>query len=122
MEEDEFLPCYHDNRLRQLAAWLLYPAPDDDKPEAADCLAWLIEQPADRVFPAVMFRVINLPVYGRDSWFLMGWREQSPPLARLIEPLHDCQLEADTVVALIGGAVVRLEARLLGDLWDIGVV
>lgn len=122
MEKDEFPPCYHDNRLRQLAAWLLYPAPDDDKPVAADCLTWLIEQPADTVFRAVMFRAVNLPVYGRDSWFLIGWREKSPTFPRFVEPLHDCQLDSESVSHLLSGAVVRLETMWRGDLWDVAVV
>ncbi len=117
-----FPPCYHDNRLRQLAAWLLHLGADADKPAPDACLSWLIEQPADAEFRAVMFRAVNLPVYGRDSWFLLGWREHSPPWPRYIEPLYKCQLEDDSVQVLQGGAVVRLEPAWLGDLWDIGVV
>lgn len=105
-----------DNRLREFAAWLLHDQPDAD-PSAS--LEWLIEQPADTHFRAVMFRAVNLPVYDKDQWFLLGWREKSPTWPRLIEPLHQVGLEQGTVARLVSGDVIRLEVARVGDLWAI---
>lgn len=105
-----------DNRLREFAAWLLHDQPDAE-PSAS--LEWLIDQPTDTHFRAVMFRAVNLPVYERDQWFLLGWREKSPTWPRLIEPLHQIGLQDGTVERLIAGAVIRLEAKRVGELWDI---
>lgn len=105
-----------DNRLREFAAWLLHDQPDV---EPEDSLAWLIEQPADFYFRAVMFRAVNLPCYQKDQWFLLGWREKSPTWPRLIEPLHQVGVQDGTVEKLKAGEVIRLEARRVGELWDI---
>lgn len=105
-----------DNRLREWAAWLLH---DQQDAEPSASLAWLIEQPADTHFRAVMFRAVNLPVYDKDQWFLLGWREKSPTWPRLIEPLHQVGLEPGTVERLVGGEVIRLEVARVGDLWDV---
>ena len=122
MDDQEAFPlCYHDNRLRELAASLLYSGDLSPSPSPGDCLAWLIDQPEDAVFRACMFRGVNLPVYGRDEWFLLGWREKTPTFPRLIEPLHECQLETETINYLKVGNIVRLETEWLGDLWNIAV-
>lgn len=105
-----------DNRLRQLGAWLLHENPEA---ESAESLAWLIEQPANTYFRAVLFRAVNLPTYGKDQWFLLGWREKSPTWPRLIEPLFQVGLEQGTVDRLIAGEVIRLEARWVGEAWDL---
>lgn len=97
-----------DNRLRQWAAWLLH---EDVDAEPADSLEWLIAQPADANFRAVMFRAVNLPCYGKDQWFLIGWREISPTWLRLIEPLYQAELEPETVARLTLGEVLSVNFR-----------
>jgi hypothetical protein len=120
-ELEVYLPCYHDNRLRQLTAWMQHPAVQDERPEPARCLEWLIEQPSNAQFRAVMFRVVSLPVYGKDQWFLLGWRERTPCYPQIIEPLP-FGIENATADYLRAGHVVRLEAIRRGELWDILVV
>lgn len=105
-----------DNRLREFGAWLLHDQPDAE-PSAS--LEWLIDQPVDSHFRAVMFRAVNLPCYERDQWFLLGWREKTPTWPRLIEPLYQVGLEQGTVARLVSGEVIRLEVARAGDLWDI---
>lgn len=97
-----------DNRLRQRAAWLLHDAPDV---EPEDSLAWLIAQPADTYFRRVFFRAVNLPCYGKDQWFLIGWREKTPTYPRLIEPLNQAELEPETVERLTLGEVLSVNFR-----------
>lgn len=121
-DPETFPPCYHDNRLRQLAAWVLHPAADADKLEPAECLAWLIGQGADAAFPAVLFRAVDLPVYGRPEWRLLGWREHSPPHLHDMGALLVAGLEAETVAELQAGQVVRLAVARRGNAWDIAVV
>ena len=110
----------HDNRLRQLVAWVQHPAALDDRPDAAECLAWLIEQPADSQFRAVMFRAVNLPVYGRDSWFLLGWRERTPCYPKIVEPLP-FGIESETAEYLKAGNIIRLETQWGDGRWDVFV-
>lgn len=97
-----------DNRLREWAAWILHDQPDV---EPEDSLVWLIAQPKDTHFRKVFFRVVNLPCYGRDQWFLLGWREKTPTFPRLIEPLNQAELEPGTVERLRSGEVLSVNFR-----------
>lgn len=67
-----------------------------------------------------MFRAVNLPVYGRDQWFLLGWVERTSSLPALVAPLPH-GVDPDTTAHLLAGHTVRLEAARQGDLWDVAV-
>lgn len=120
MTDEMFPPCYHDNRLRQLAAWMNHPTSLDKRPEPKECLAWLISQPSDSQFRAVMFKAANLPVYEKEQWFLLGWRERTPCYPKIIE-LLPFGVEDETAAHLKAGNILRLETKWLDGLWDVAV-